>query len=216
MSRPLPAGLYAMADAAWGDPVEVGSALFEAGCRVVQLRAKGWDPAPRLRAARRLVAVAEAHGALLVVNDDLEVAVRAGAHGLHLGQDDGPLDAARQRLGPGPLLGRSTHDLDQLRRAAQEGADYCGFGPVYPTRTKADASPTVGVALLAQAVAASPVPLVAIGGIDRQRLSAVIQTGVHAWAVVSDLLAAWPEGKDALARRVQALDPTRSRREKGA
>lgn len=206
MTRPaLPPGLYALADAGWGDPVDVGLALLEAGCRVVQLRAKGWTTVDRTAAARALAGEAEARGALLVVNDDLEAASRAGAHGLHLGQDDGDLALARRVLGPAALLGRSTHDLLQVDRACAEGADYLGFGPVFPTRTKADADPTVGLEHLALAVRRSSLPVVAIGGIDAARLGAVQATGVHGWAVISALLDAWPQGKGGLASRVVAL-----------
>ncbi len=196
MSTPgaLPPGLYGIADAAFGDPVVLGGALYAGGCPVVQLRCKGWPAAERLAAATELLGLAReqrlawAHEPLLIVNDDLEAARRSGAHGLHLGQDDGPLAEARALLGPAALIGRSTHTLAQVEAANQEGADYIGFGPVFPTGTKADADAVVGLELLAEAVHRSRCPVVAIGGITEARLSSVRARGARGWAVISDLL----------------------------
>lgn len=190
-------GLYGMADAGFGDPAAIGRALLQAGCSVVQLRCKGWPSAAIAAVARGLRPLAEAHDALLIVNDDEEAALASGAHGLHLGQADGDLGRARARQ-PELLLGRSTHDLRQVREALREGVDYLGFGPVFPTRTKADADPTVGLdglgaalALLREAGPEAP-PLVAIGGIERHHLPALRALGVPAWAVISGLLGAPP------------------------
>ena len=190
--RQLPAGLYAIADAGFGDPVALGAALYEAGCPLVQLRCKGWPDAATERAARALLDVARRHRAMLVINDRVEVAAAVGAHGLHLGQDDGDAVAARRALGPVALIGRSTHDLAQVEAACADPAsiDYVGFGPVFPTTTKADASAVRGVDRLASAVAASRVPVVAIGGITADNLEQVRSTRVHAWAVIAALFGA--------------------------
>ena len=186
----LPRGLYGIADAGFGDPVALGVALAEAGVATVQIRAKGWSEDDLLVASRELLPALRARGALLIVNDSLEVAARVGADGLHLGQDDPPHDLAEARatLPPGALIGRSTHSLEQLR-AAQD-ADYLGFGPIFATGTKVGALPPRGTELLAQAVAASARPLVAIGGIDLTGLPAVRATGVWGWAVISAILRA--------------------------
>lgn len=189
MSPPvLPRGLYGIADAAFGDPLALGEALFAGGCAVVQLRCKGASTAERIELARRLVPMAEQRSALLILNDDLEAAARSGAHGLHLGQGDGPLAIARDRLGPSRLIGRSTHTLAQVEAAVAEGADYLGFGPVFATTSKPDADVVVGLAGLEAAVITSTLPIVAIGGITEERLFRVRHTGVHGWAVISDLL----------------------------
>lgn len=191
-------GLYGMADAGFGDPAAIGRALLQAGCSVVQLRCKGWPSDAITTVAIGLRPLAEAHDALLIVNDDEEAALASGAHGLHLGQADGDPGRARARLPPEILIGRSTHDLCQVREALREGVDYLGFGPVFPTRTKADAEPTVGLdglgaalALLREAGPEAP-PLVAIGGIERHHLPALRALGVPAWAVISGLLGAPP------------------------
>ena len=197
MSR-LPGGLYGVADTAFGDPVVLGRTLARGGCRVVQLRAKDWDTHDRTEAARALVENLHPLGVVVVVNDDVQAALTARADGVHLGQDDGDLAHARALLGPGALIGRSTHDLAQVACATAEGADYLGFGPVFTTHTKVGAAPAVGLAGLRSAIAATPLPVVAIGGIDMQSLHSVRATGVHGWAVISALLGAVAEGLDAL------------------
>lgn len=186
----LPRGLYGIADAGFGDPVALGVALAEAGVATVQIRAKGWSEDDLQAASRELLPALRARGALLVVNDSLEVAARVGADGLHLGQDDPPFDLAQARaaLPPSALIGRSTHSLAQV--AAAQDADYLGFGPIFATGTKVGADTPRGVALLAEAVAASARPIVAIGGIDEAGLPAVRATGVWGWAVISALLRA--------------------------
>ena len=186
--RPLPRGLYAIADAGFGDPVTLGRALADAGARVIQLRCKGWPEAEVADAARALLPALRRQGAALIINDHLDVAVAGGADGVHLGQEDGPTALARARLPPGALLGRSTRTLEQVAEA--QDADYLGFGPIYATNTRPGLPPPRGVDLLAAAVRASARPLVAIGGISPENLPAVRATGVHAWAVIRALLEA--------------------------
>ena len=189
MKPPLPLGLYAIADSTYGDPVAQGRALLAAGLRVVQLRCKGWSTQERAQAARALRADFDAHHAILIMNDDLEAAVAAGADGLHLGQGDGSVIAARARLGPLALIGRSTHSLAQIEAAVGE-ADYLGFGPLFGTRTKTTPhTPKVGLVEAALA-AAGPVPLVGIGGIDAARLPGLRAAGLTRWAVISAILTA--------------------------
>lgn len=177
----IPAGLYGVADATYGDPVEQAGILLGEGVRCVQLRCKGWDPA-RLHAAARLV-----HAHPLVVNDAVDVARDLGVW-LHLGQDDGPdpVDVP---------FGRSTHTLEQA--AAPGRAAYIGFGPVFGTSTKDTGYTARGIAMLAEAVRVSPVPVVAIGGIGPSNVEAVRQTGVHAWAVIGAIWTA-PDARRAI------------------
>jgi thiamine-phosphate pyrophosphorylase len=159
-------------------------AVLGAGVDVVQLRDKDAEAVPLLEAAAELREAAERHGALLAVNDRADVALAAGADVLHLGQGDLPMDWARRIVGADMLLGRSTHGLEQARRAIAEGWDYFAVGPVYPTATK-PGRPTVGTALL-QAVAAlaPPVPWFAIGGVDRSNLTEVTSAGASRVVVV--------------------------------
>jgi len=165
-------------------------ALTSAGPALIQLRAKGTSPRLTLELARRCVPLAGA--ARLVVNDHLDLAIASGAAGVHLGQDDLPVRAAR-RIAPRPfLIGCSTHDLDQLDQALAEDLDYVAYGPVFTTRTKADAEPAVGLVGLVEAArraARRGVPLVAIGGIGHDQLPAIRDAGAAMAAMIGALLA---------------------------
>lgn len=176
-----------MADASFGDPVSSGAMLAEAGSRVIQLRAKGWSLQDIRLAARALLPVLHARGALLIINDHPEIAASVGADGAHVGQDDGAVARARAVLGPERVLGLSTHTPAQVE-AAQGVADYIGFGPVFGTRTKKTGYAPRGVEALRDAVAASRVPVVAIGGIDRDNVELVRSSGVHCWAIIRGIL----------------------------
>lgn len=180
-------GLYALADAeaSGGAPVALARAALAGGCRLLQLRCKGWSP-QRVRAAADAVqALCEEAGAALIVNDDPALAAAVGAAGVHLGQTDGPLAAARAAVGPAALVGRSTHTPDQARAAVAEGADYVAFGPVFPTPHLSRPKEVRGLAALASVrQLVHQVPLVAIGGITAGNLWSVHAAGADAWAVI--------------------------------
>jgi thiamine-phosphate pyrophosphorylase len=182
----LPRGLYGIADAGFGDPVALGSALGGAGVEVVQLRAKGVERARVLAWAQGLRAALP--DAVLIANDDPTIARDAGLDGVHLGDDDPSIEEARAILGPRALVGRSTRSLEAVR--AYQHADYLGFGPVFATVTRMGSPSPRGLDLLAEAVRASAIPVVAIGGIDPTNVLEVQATGAHGWAVVSALLQA--------------------------
>ncbi|KKW64965.1 thiamine-phosphate pyrophosphorylase, partial [Mycolicibacterium elephantis] len=130
------------------------------------------------------------HGALLAVNDRADIAKAAGADVLHLGQDDLPLDVARDIIGPGPLIGRSTHDPDQVRAAVTEAVDYFCVGPCWPTPTKPGrAAPGLPLVRAAAEVGTAK-PWFAIGGIDEQRLPEVLEAGARRIVVVRAITAA--------------------------
>ena len=189
---------------------QVRSAL-EAGVRLVQYRAKDSDAASahplndhqRLAQARALRELCTAQGALFIVNDRIDLALAVDADGVHLGQDDLPPAVARQLLGQGRLLGRSTHAIEQLRQAVQDGCDYVGVGPVNATPTKPGREP-VGLAYVAQAAAECPIPCFAIGGIDLSNLAAVVAAGARRVAVVRAITAA-PDPRAASAALLEAL-----------
>ncbi|HEX3605088.1 MAG TPA: thiamine phosphate synthase [Candidatus Dormibacteraeota bacterium] len=167
----------------------VGAAC-EAGAEAVQLRRKGEDARLVLRLAERCrTLVPEGGPTLLVVNDRIDIALAAGADGVHLGQDDLPLAAAR-RIWPQGLLGRSTHSLAQALAAESEGADYIGVGPVWATPTK-PGRPAVGLELVSAVAAARlRIPWVAIGGVDAGNVAEVLAAGAAAVAVVRAVTAA--------------------------
>jgi thiamine-phosphate pyrophosphorylase len=175
-------GFYAILDR---DDRKLADDLLSAAT-VLQIRFKQPGRGDLLRIATWARELTAARGALLVVNDDLEVALAAGADAVHLGQDDMPLAEARRLAGPALRFGVSTHNLEQVAHAVAGGADYLGFGPVFPTGSKANPDPVVGLAGLTAAVAAAaPVPVVAIGGINPERAAAVAAAGAHAACAIS-------------------------------
>jgi thiamine-phosphate pyrophosphorylase len=190
------------------DLAEFADAVLGAEVDVLQLRDKKAEAVPLLEAAAVLREAADRHGALLAVNDRADVAFAAGADILHLGQGDLPTDWARRIVGPGVLLGRSAHDLEQVKCAVAEGWDYFAVGPVYPTATKPDRQ-AVGTSLL-QAVAdlAPPVPWFAIGGVDAANLPQVTEAGATRIVVVRAITDAHDPAAAAgtLARLLRAID----------
>ena len=188
---------------------DFADAVLGAGVDVIQLRDKHAEAGPLLEAAAVLRAAADRHGALLAVNDRADVALAAGADALHLGQDDLPMAWARRVLGDGVLLGRSTHDLDQARRAAAEPWDYLAVGPVWPTATK-PGRPAVGTGLVRAVAGLAPsAPWFAIGGIDEANLDEVTGAGATRVVVVRAIAdAADPAAATrGLRRRLDALTP---------
>src|SRR5262249_6807721 len=153
------------------------AALLAAGPCCLQLRAKTDDLTALRAAARPVLAACRSAGVPFCINDRLEVAMVLEVDVVHLGQDDLPLaDALEVRAlmkGPRPAIGYSTHNLAQALAAAQGGADYIGFGPCFPTVSKANPDPVVGLETLAAVCAAVTVPVVAIGGIELESVPAV-------------------------------------------
>ncbi|MEA2403597.1 MAG: thiamine-phosphate pyrophosphorylase [Thermoleophilaceae bacterium] len=187
---------------------EPGVALIEralaGGVDVVQLRDKHAPDEAIVRAGEAMREVCARHGALLIVNDHPDLAVAAGADGVHVGQEDAPLADVRELVGPDLLVGISTHTPAQVDGAARSPADYLGVGPVYPTATKPGVEP-VGLELVRHAAAAARKPWFAIGGIDAERAAEAAAAGARRIAVVRAIRdAADPE---AAARALtQALD----------
>jgi thiamine-phosphate pyrophosphorylase len=180
--------------------------LARGGARVVQLRAKGASDRVLFTLAQDALRAAREAGVLFVVNDRPDVALILGADGVHLGQDDLPPAEARRLLGAEAIIGWSTHSLEQLARAREEPVDYVAFGPVFPTVTKRDADPVVGLDLLRAARALTTRPLVAIGGITAGNARATAGAGADGLAVISGLLAA-PDLAAAARAFVTALAP---------
>jgi thiamine-phosphate pyrophosphorylase len=162
-------------------PERVVAAALEGGVDVVQLRDKHASDEELLRAGRRFRRLTRDAGALFVVNDSPELALRCEADGVHVGQDDLPVPQVRELVGKDFLVGLSTHSAAQI--AAAEGVDYIGVGPVYATPTKAGRAP-VGLELVREAARAAAVPWFAIGGIDETNVGAVVAAGASRVAVV--------------------------------
>jgi len=198
--------LTLVADAAFAagrDLVALAEAAVRGGATVVQLRGKALSYREfldlGLRAADRLAGT----GVPLIVNDRVDVALACGADGAHLGQEDMPLAEARKVLGPDRIIGISTHSTAQAREAALAGADYIGFGPVFPTATK-DAGPLQGVEVLKQVRASVGLPVIAIGGIGAENIGAVLAAGADGAAVISAVLGA-PDVTAAATRLVEQI-----------
>lgn len=167
------------------NPVGLAESLLSGGATALQLRLKGIPEDRVLETARLILALARAAGVPFVVNDFLEVALECGADAVHLGQDDLHLDEAL-RLADGRVsVGISTHSLKQVVAAADGGAAYIGFGPVFQTVTKKGAGRAVGLEQLKQVCETVAVPVVAIGGVGPQNAEAVARAGAAAGAVIS-------------------------------
>lgn len=183
----LPSPLYVILDpsAAKGrDPGAVLDAILAGGGRLVQLRDKTTPLARLLPLAQALRRRCREAGALFIANDRADLALALEADGLHVGQEDLPAPMARRLLRPGMILGVSTHDEAQARRALRDGADYVAVGSIFPTGTKAGFQ-LVGTALLRQLRREIPVPLVAIGGITEANAGEVVDAGADVVAVIS-------------------------------
>ena len=145
-------------------PLQVAEEAVLGGADLIQVREKNCSASELYDWSRQVVNLGERLEVPVIINDSVEVAIATGASGVHLGQDDMPLAEARRILGDNKLIGLSTHDLTQLEQAAAEGADYAGFGPLFPSATKGY-DHGLGPEKLAAATQATHLPLLAIGGI---------------------------------------------------
>jgi thiamine-phosphate pyrophosphorylase len=193
-----------------GDLAEFLDAVLGAGVDIVQLREKGLEAREELGHLEVFAAAAERHGKLFAVNDRADVALAARAPVLHLGQDDLPVEVARAIVGPGPVIGRSTHSPAQFTTADGEtGVDYCCAGPTWATPTK-PGRPAAGLDLLAHAASTAHRPWFGIGGIDLARLEDVLAHGARRVVVVRAITEAEDPGAvaAAFAERLRAAgDP---------
>jgi thiamine-phosphate pyrophosphorylase len=171
--------------------VEVVAAAVEAGAPAIQLRDKRATASELAQAARTLLPIVRAAGALLFINDRIDVALAIGADGVHLGPHDLPLEAARRIAPPGFLIGCSTDDPDSARQAERDGASYIGCGAVFGTSTKSDlGAERIGLDRLDEVARAVSIPVVGIGGIDTGNVAGVAATGAAGAAVVGAVMAA--------------------------
>jgi thiamine-phosphate pyrophosphorylase len=164
-------------------------AALQSGLTLIQYRDKSAEDSVRLHEAQKLSQLCHQYGALLILNDRVDLALAVDADGVHLGQQDIPIALARQLLGPQRLIGRSTTSPEEMQRAIQEGADYIGVGPVYETPTKAG-KPAAGLQYIRYAAEKASIPWFAIGGIDQHNLSDVLAAGAQQVAVVRAIMQA--------------------------
>ena len=201
---PMPKGLsladcrlYGILDLGYLRPSDMpamASRLIEGGVDILQLRAKGAGEDAVESMAGPVQSVCEDAGIPLILNDFPQLVPSVGARGAHVGQDDFAVEDARWRAGRAlageverPWIGKSTHSLDQARAAEAEGADYIGFGPLFPTPTKAG-RPAIGLSGIAAVHEAVGIPVFCIGGIRLENLARVVEAGARRVVVVSALL----------------------------
>jgi thiamine-phosphate pyrophosphorylase len=171
--------------------LDIARAAIAGGADVIQLRDKTASSRQLLAAALDLRRLTAEIGVAFIVNDRLDIALASDADGLHVGQDDIPAAVARNLLGPNKILGVSARSLDEALRAEQDGADYLGVGPIFEARaTKNDAGEPLGLDLLRQVRKTCRIPILAIGGIDRTNVAAVIRAGATGVAIISAIIAA--------------------------
>lgn len=209
----LPSPLYVILDrevARGRDLLGLLDAILDGGCRMVQLRDKHRPLAELYPVAGALQERCRRAGAVFIANDRADLALAIDADGLHVGQDDLPAAVARRILRPGMILGVSTHDLGQARRALADGADYVAVGSIFPTGTKAG-SQLVGPELLRALRPEIPAPLVGIGGITEDNAAQVITAGADAVAVISAVCGA-PDPGAAARRLMERLEAARQGR----
>lgn len=205
--------LYAILDLGYVSEENASSVttdLLAGGAELLQLRAKNHDLDTIRRVGEILIPICREAGIPFILNDHPELAAELGADGVHIGQDDGSLAQARTIIGPGKLIGRSTHSLEQAKAALAEGFDYIGFGPLFPTPTKAG-RPGIGIEniLAMERDVGSIIPAFCIGGINRSNLAGVLAAGARRVVIVSDLLTA-VDVKAATLEAKAALDARKS------
>lgn len=184
--------LYVILDAALipSDELELASRLADAGVRLLQYRSKSASPRKVFETAKRLASHLVPHGVSFIVNDRPDIAALADATGVHVGQDDLDVEAARRVVGTDKWVGVSTHNLEQFQHAAATSADYIAVGPIFPTDSKTNPDPTVGVEFVRKVRRLTEKPIVAIGGITLENAPHVIDAGADSVAVIGDILRA--------------------------
>ena len=184
--------LYGILDLAYvadADSMRVAAEMLEGGVDLIQLRAKRCDAGEIIPISRSLYKLTQARRVPLIINDHPQVVREIGAEGVHVGQDDLSIAAARELAGEGRIVGRSTHSIEQAMRAADEGADYIGFGPLFATPTKPDYTP-IGTGDIREVHARVALPIFCIGGIKLHNLPEVVAAGARRVVIVSGLLQA--------------------------
>lgn len=164
---------------------ELARMAIAGGADTIQFRQKSGETRGLIQAAREVKLICAGAGVTFLVNDRLDVAIAADADGVHLGQQDFPIPLARKIFGGRKVIGGSAATLDELEKCLKDGADYIGFGPVFLTSSKFDAGPVSGLVELKKAVQISPVPVIAIGGINAQNTPEVMKAEVWGIAVIS-------------------------------
>lgn len=167
--------------------LELAGLAIRGGADTIQYRQKSGSTREMIHIAAQMKKVCSDHDVPLIVNDRVDVAIAAEADGVHLGQDDFPIPLARELTGEEMIIGASASNMEEVEKCILDGADYVGFGPVYPTASKDDAGSVKGIDSLGQVVKAVTLPIIAIGGISLDNISQILRTDVHGIAVISSV-----------------------------
>ena len=186
-------GLYVIIDpqvTGGRDPMEIARAAVNGGAKMLQLRDKLRDKGEILTLATPLQQLCQEHDVMLIMNDQVDLAATVGSAGVHVGQTDMPVDQVRKVLAPHQVLGRSNREFDQLIESQEMGADHVAFGAIYRTTTKGVGRPPQGIEPLRKARELAKVPLVAIGGINIDNVTPVVEAGADAICVTAAVASA--------------------------
>jgi thiamine-phosphate pyrophosphorylase len=166
--------------------IEVVEAMLASGIKVIQYREKDKQGGEMLKECLLLRRMTREAGCCFIVNDHVDIALLCEADGVHVGQDDLPLVAVRELVGPERIIGVSTHSRAEAQAAFDRGADYIGVGPIFATETK-KTTPPVGFAYLEEIAPISPIPFVTIGGINEKTVAEAVKRGAQCCVIVSDI-----------------------------
>lgn len=205
MTRFLAAGLYVVTSASFSagrNTLDVVADALAGGVRLFQLREKDLPIGELVALGSETRLLTDEAGAILLINDRVDVALAVGADGVHLGQDDFPIDQAR-KLGPDLVIGASTHNVGEAIRAQDEGASYVNIGPVFPTKTKQNAGEFIGMDGVREISKHLRIPFTVMGGIKEDHIPGLLEAGARTIAVVTAVTAA--DDPAAAARRLLAL-----------
>lgn len=159
----------------------------DAGCRIVQYREKNKNIEEMMDEAKKIKDICK-NKAIFIVNDNLDVALKVDADGIHLGQDDTRIEVARKKLGKNKIIGQTVHNLEEAVNAEKKGADYIGVAPIFDTDTKKDSMSPIGVNIIKEIRNKTNIPIVAVGGITKENVKQVISMGADAAVSVSPVL----------------------------
>ena len=180
--------------------IEVVQAMLDAGVKLVQYREKDKKMGAKLDECRTIREMTRQAGAAFIVNDDIDIAILVGADGVHIGQEDLPIECVRELVGDKMAIGLSTHSPQEAHEAVRRGADYIGVGPIFKTFTKVDVVDPVGFEYLDFVVAELDIPFVAIGGIKEHNIGEVVRRGASCVALVTEIV-----GERDIAAKITAL-----------
>ncbi|WP_440957118.1 thiamine phosphate synthase [Methanosarcina sp. Mfa9] len=169
-----------------GTLADVGDAV-ESGCKIIQYREKNKNTKEMINEASEIKKICR-DNAIFLVNDRIDVALAAGADGVHIGQDDMPIDIARKLLGAEKIIGLTVHNRGEAIEAEKKGADYVGLGPIFDTSTKKDAGKGIGPDRIREVKNAIKIPVVAIGGINKENCGNVIESGADSLVAISAIV----------------------------